>query len=410
MVSNNRFADRSIFSSFLLFCSLLLCVQAYENQQTIRVDESLAALAFCARQDQHEKLRQLANEAALAMLSTQNDFFLYVKYCTDISLKLRGGTHKGWGNGMRKFVKKWYERWTPTELANMYGEHRGAHKWKHRDVWHLGHLKCDDAPVAEAAAAADDGGDAAPAPPALPSERTMVNRFIFHDGQSYLAYLDTLPTNDALPDAVRRMRELQYFKTNENIENAIEQIRQYGFTLLQTPAHLLHNANIWEALLPSLSYNDLLDSLFQIKDANLLVETSSFYLQYLSALSKFNDCTVAKPPICPIRVFSLKRRYEKNVRYLPKHKADKYAKRMLKRRIKPVEGVTQQLSAVLEHTLNTAQPIPAKFHVTIDLRKANLRSKISIIILLFIQIFPFDTAFLKNIYQYLTFHVTLTEH
>lgn len=115
-------------------CVCCRSAQAYENKHTIRVDETLVALAFCARQDQSEKLRCLSNATALTLLSNQYDFFLYVKYCTDVTKTLHGAARKGWGRGMRQFVRKWYERWSPTQLADMYGEHRGLYRWTHRDV------------------------------------------------------------------------------------------------------------------------------------------------------------------------------------------------------------------------------------------------------------------------------------
>lgn len=228
-----------------------------------------------------------------------------------------------------------------------------------------------------AAPATDNAAEGSAVTSALvaPSERILVAKFIFSDGQSYLTYLESFGDVGTLPPAAKRMHELQMFKTNENIESAIEQIKHFGFTLGQTPAHLLHHASVWDALLPSMSYHELLDNLFTIKDTNSLNESNPFLQKYLSALNNLKKCTVTKPSICPFRVFLLKQNYEKNLRYFAVNKADKYEKKMSKRHIKPVEGVTRQLNVLLEHTLKTAKPIPAKFFITIDLKKSNEKSE-----------------------------------
>lgn len=367
--------QHSAFSTLLFFSfvsSYSSFAQAYENKHTVRVDETLVALAYCARQEQIEDLRRLAYATALTLLKNQQDFFLFVKYCTDISIKMRGGQRKGWASGLRKCVSRWYAQFTPLQLANMFGEHRGQHTWTHRDFWVLAHIKCD---ATSAPIDAEAGASTATTP--ADADRTIVSKFIFTDGQEYLTYLDAATTANGgvLPEGAQRMRELQVFKTNENIDNAIAQIRQHGFKLQQTPVHLLHNAGIWDALLPSLSYRELLDNLFTMKDTGILNEANPFLRKYLAALDNLKNCTETKPQICPIRVYLLKQLYNKNVRYLPTHKAEKYEKKMAKRHINPIVSISRELCMVLDHTLNTAKPVPAKFFITIDLRKSNEKSK-----------------------------------
>lgn len=97
-----------------------------------RVDEILIALAFCSRQTNSEPLRVLANSEAITMITNQNDFLLYVHYYVKLSEILRGAGHKHFGHGMCRVVEKWYERHSPIDLANMFGEHRGLHNLTHQ--------------------------------------------------------------------------------------------------------------------------------------------------------------------------------------------------------------------------------------------------------------------------------------
>lgn len=98
----------------------------------VRVDEIFIALAFCARQVHSEPLRTLANSEAITMITNQNDFLLFVHYYMKWSEILRGAGHKHFGHGMCRVVEKWYERHTPIDLANMFGEHRGLHHLTHQ--------------------------------------------------------------------------------------------------------------------------------------------------------------------------------------------------------------------------------------------------------------------------------------
>lgn len=326
------------------------------------------ALAFCARQDQNEELRRLAYSTAITLFKNQNDFLLFIRYCVDISLGLRGTNRKGFGNGLRKVITKWYAQYTPLQLANIFGEHRSLHGWTHRDLWKLAHIKPDTA--------LQISPDAGTSTPITETDREIVSKFIFKDGQSYMQYLESAsPLGGTLQEGALRMRELQIYKTNEHIENAIEQIRENGFKLNQSPAHLLHNVDIWDALLPSLTYRDLLENIFTLKDLGYLNEDVPFAKKYLDALSNLNNCTKMDPQICPIYVYLLKQLYDGNVRYLHRLKTEKYQRKVTKRKLLPNKTISRQLSLILEHTISTAKPVPAKYFVTIDLRKGNVKSK-----------------------------------
>lgn len=327
------------------------------------------ALAYCARQTQNEELRRLAYSTAVTMLKSQHDFMLFIRYCVDLSVKMNGENRKGWGKGLRKMIVRWYAKFTPVELANLFGEHRGLFKWSHRDLWVLCHIRNDTpAPPAEGA----EGASAEVT--ATATDKEIVAKFIFKDGQEFLRYLETaVPVEGTLQPGALRMRELQLFKTNESPADAAAKIQQHGFSLEQTPPHLLHHAEVWEALLPSLSYRDLLSNLYTLKDMGFLSADHPFSRKIIGALANLDKCGKAVPAICPIYLFILKTFYKKNVRYLDSTKAEKYEKKMKKRKVEPNPLVTKQLNITFEHTLLTAKSSPANFMIVMDLRQSNVK-------------------------------------
>lgn len=320
------------------------------------------ALAFCARQTECPELRHLAYDEAITLIDTQADFLLFIKFCVDISITINGEGHKGFGHGLKRVIAKWYEKYNAVELANIFGEHRGLYKWTHKDVWRLTHMKTT--PVRQ------NGDDTATV---IDTDREHVIKFLFKHGQDYLNYLSTI--TDPLGPGATRMKNLQIYKTNEKTSDAIKQIQDNGFTWEQTPSHLLERIEIWNVLLPSLSYHALLKHLNTLKDLTFLNPNQSFADKFVQALAQLDRCDREDPKICPIRVFILKRLYEKNARYLETTKSVKYEKKIKRRNVQPNEKVTKQLNILFEHLLVNSHPAPATYFVTIDLRKTNLRRK-----------------------------------
>lgn len=388
-------------------------------------------------------MKTLAYQEALTLINDQDDFLTFIKYCVKIKAALSGNDarRKGFGNGLRQLVNKWYGKFSNVELANMFGEHRSLHSWAHKDVFSLAHFnpKASNRPEstsaattltatsASAAPAATSGASAATtsaatvasaavdalvtsatsASPAATSgasaatgsaatgasassatpanvqsnvissavstDREHVLKFNFKHGTEYLKYLDGL--EEPLGQGTLRMKALQQYKTNESTMLAVAQIKANRFKLNQTPAHLLERADIWEALMPHLTYNELLDNLFKLKDRGLLNPDRRVAKRYVKALSKMGRATSESPPICPIRVFILKRMYEKNQRYLARTKEILYAKKMEKRSVVVNDALVMQLNVLLEYTLDHGRRAPANYFITLDLRSGNTPSE-----------------------------------
>lgn len=397
-----------------------------------RVDEVIIALAYCAKQTHIEELRTLANTEAITLITKQADFLLFVHYCAKISAVLRGGGHSNFGHGMCRLIEKWYEKRTPVDLANMFGEHRGLHGWTHNSVIAKAHMRTKKRVVTAAAPAATERTTAATAataaqetttaataaqeptteasapiasssnaatenvsatassnengaapvlssstqttPATVPNvdedDREHVFQFVFMRGS--IEYLQYLEDKTELGVGAQRLKQLQMIKTNENVDKAIESIRQHNFTLEQLPAHLLEKEKIWEALLPTLSYKTLLNHFHTLKDHGFLNRDSTFARTFVDIIGNANK--LKSENICPIFLYIQKRLYEKNLRYLGAKKAEYYEKKVLKRKIEPNQLVKERLDSMFEIALFNAKPAPAKFFVVMDLRKGNVKS------------------------------------
>lgn len=385
----------------------------YQGKLYIRVDEVLIALAYCAKQTHSEELRKLANNEALTLISDQDDFLLFISYCAKISVILRGLQHLNFGSGMCRMIEKWYEKFSPVDLANMFGEHKKLHCWTHQSVIRKAHMRTKKRTIPEVPASTEGASasassaqtanenvtattsndttaiagtsssnvqpaqvpasTSAPAPMVIDEDdREQVFHFVFcKGGQEYLTFLENKPE---LGPGAQRLKDIQILKTNENVETAVQSIDRHKFTLTQIPAHLLEKERVWETFLPTLSSRTLLNYFHTLKDHGFLNEGSTFTQKFIEVFGVPN--TFKSENICPIYLYILKQLYDKNVRYLGTKKAEYYEKKVLKRKITKNKVIKERLNNMFNQALLHAKPAPAKFMIVIDLRRGNTKSKL----------------------------------
>lgn len=368
----------------------------------VRIDEILIALAYCSKQTHSCELRALANNEAISLITNQNDFLRFVNYCVKISAVLRGGSHKNFAHGMCRIIEKWYEKWSPVDLANMFGEHRGLCGLTHQSVIKMAHMRTKKRTAPEVTATTEgtsnsmeqSGSDsvsatnnansstsvstsAQTAPQVEPSsnanddDREQVFQFIFcNSSQSYLKYLDD---KHELGPGAQRLKDIQILKCNENVDSAIESIHEHKFTVEQMPAHLLEIDKIWEVLLPTLSSRALLNYFHTLNDHGFLNENTAFTQNFINVFCDSNKVKAEK--MCPILLYIQKQFYDKNVRYLATTKAKYHEKKRIKRNIKKNEVIVERLNDMFRLALFNATPASAKFMVVMDLRRGNAKRK-----------------------------------
>lgn len=379
----------------------------------VRVDEVLVALAFCAKQVQSEPLRALANSEAIAMITNQDNFLLFVHYYIKLTDVLRGGAgHKHFAHGMSRVVEQWYGKHSPVDLANMFGEHRGMHRLRHQSVIKKAHMRTKKQNAAAAAGAEVNASNGAAATGvqqananatggvnngastsatvspsnvqstttaaaavessalSIDDDREQVLTFVFcNSSQEYLQYLEEIPELGA---GAQRLQALQKLKTNENVDGAVEQIKRHQFTFDQMPAHLLEQEKVWDALLPKFTTPLLLHHFHTMKDRGFLNDESAFSRKFLNIFGKPEPNS---KNLCPIHVYIQKVLYMQNMRYASAKKSEYYKKKMDKRKVTTNPLIMKRLDEIFEQSLKNAPAAPARFFITLDLRRGNAKSK-----------------------------------
>ncbi|XP_031638716.1 60 kDa SS-A/Ro ribonucleoprotein-like [Contarinia nasturtii] len=359
------------------------CIKTvYQNKSYIRINEVLVALAYCAKQVEIENLRTAANTAAIDLDMGQNDFLYFNKYCAEISVVLRGQNQLNYGHGMCRVVEKWYAKFTAEQLANMFGEHRSLHGFTHRSVIKLSHFRTKK-PDTTNPATEDDAipststqttqTRASPPEPADEEllDREQVFKFIHVRGtQEYFKYLDTQPH---IGPAAKRLKTIEELKVNENVDTAIQSIRDNQFTIEQLPAHLLETDRVWREILEyEKSTRTLLKHFNTLKDFRFLNAsyTPDFATDFLKVFGS-NKTAFIEENICPVFLYIFKQLYSKNIRHLGTEKARYYKQKVEKRNISTNKAIEKRLDSMFELALYNAKPINATFMIVMDPRKGN---------------------------------------
>lgn len=102
-----------------------------------RNDEAILSISFCLRrvdnikQLEVAKLRADIYKSLPELMKTDSDMFLFVylsnKILNDVGAVRNERT--GFGRGMKKALRQWYEHRSAEELANVCGRNRGMYGW-----------------------------------------------------------------------------------------------------------------------------------------------------------------------------------------------------------------------------------------------------------------------------------------
>lgn len=100
-----------------------------------RNDEALLAIAFCLRRVNNieakdvRKMRTEIYKNLPKLLKTDSDLFLFVDLSNKLLVDVDSTRKTGFGRGMKKALRQWYENRTTIELVNIFGRNRGMYGW-----------------------------------------------------------------------------------------------------------------------------------------------------------------------------------------------------------------------------------------------------------------------------------------
>uniref|UniRef100_A0A182SQF9 TROVE domain-containing protein n=1 Tax=Anopheles maculatus TaxID=74869 RepID=A0A182SQF9_9DIPT len=344
---------------------------AFKSKSLRRTDECLFALAYCARNFATPEDRHTVYALLPELVRTSHDLLTFVSYYTMLATQ---SGHAGFGQGLRTAIKRWYEKFTPIEMAEMLVRSTSTLGWTHKDVIAKARPKLSCAEkqsLLDAAMKRTSQLQQKKAP-----EKKGKKKKQKENATPAPANKETTVAVSGGSKAFRRYQTLLQFKSVPNAGKALELMKQYGakgrFELL--PRHLHRFAKVWEALYPYLTYRELLHAALPMQDFRLLKEDEANTKAYVETLKKRLDALEAEN-IHPIEVYVISKLYQNGRRYVTKVKESIHSL-SLTDMCPPVKEVQDRLNVALEHSLSHHPKTGVRYYIALDLRCVYDRKKI----------------------------------
>lgn len=220
-------------------------------------------------------------QAFPVLLRTDDDLFLFCKYATLIG---KEQNHKGFSRTVRKAITAWYEIQTAEAIRTMWLAHRGLHGFTHKVLIKLCHISDNTIGSSEVATpffktcaelikaaetqitenkpkTAEDAGQ---------SSSSIGNDGIATDSNANETPVDTEKPKAAAQKSLEKPNSVESstpasvvvaiskLRTTKKKHDAIKIIRKFKLPYTQVPGHLLRHPVIMEAVLPTMSYLQIL--------------------------------------------------------------------------------------------------------------------------------------------------------
>lgn len=358
-------------------------IKALKSGCLIRNDECLFTLAYLARKLKDADQRKVY-EALPNLIASSKDLFLFVNFYQSQALKAQAG--KGFGNGMRVAIRKWYDKHTAEELAQLLATDAGSKGWCHRDLLLMTHIKVDDEDKMQVIDAA--AGGMGRKRPAKVKETQLITEQMEammndakskNDQQSLEASApkkSRMEPSNVDSDALKTFKRIKAFKTVDKVAEASYAIRTHKYPLRLVPTQLLRASNVWENLFPNMEYRDIVNSALVLHDYKLIKENDS---QLSNAYGKYLNCmtAVSKSKIHPIYIYQTMRLFEERQRYLNVVKeAVHTANNLALRKIEPNAHILKGFYAALNQAMRSHSRTGLNFLITLDLRSKQSKKRV----------------------------------
>lgn len=147
---------------------------------------------------------------------------------------------RGWGRGLRSAVADWYLSKPASELAHQMLPYEPSNGWSHRDLLRLSHPKA-----------------------ATPAHNALFQWAV--EGE-----LGHLASPEILSGDLRQIRAFELAKKSASEDEMVQLIEENRLTHEMIPSEWKSSARIWEALLPSMPYLELLRHLGKLTAVGLV--------------------------------------------------------------------------------------------------------------------------------------------
>ena len=229
---------------------------------------------------------------------------------------------RGWGRSLRSAVAEWYVTKPAGELARQLIESEDQHAWSHRDLLRLSH----------------------------PRPASLVHNALFQwvvDGKP-----GHLATSEMLDDQLRPIHALELAKKAGTEDQIVHLIEDYRMTAEMVPLRWKASPRVWEALLDTMPYLDLVRNLRQLTAVGLVRPQSAPAALVVARL--VDRKRVANSKVHPIALLDAFRTYRQGGGQYPGP------------RWTPVPSVTDALNAAFYMAFDNVRPSGKRIYLALD--------------------------------------------
>ncbi|KAL0275412.1 UNVERIFIED_CONTAM: hypothetical protein PYX00_003266 [Menopon gallinae] len=268
-------------------------VKAFSDGYSAHPEMLIYALAYCAKQKSNPQLTAAAYKALNTVCTTPESLFLFVKFVKKLS-----PTKSVWGAGIRKAVKEWYLKKDAKTLAEIVTTRKKYHRWSHKDIMRLIHLKAPD------------------------PEKSAIIKYVFYGiTTAKKEFADVAEIGEVL----NYIQSIDDFKKMTDTQQAVRTLEALHLTLDHVPPSMLKNREIWSVLIGNLPLRVLINNLERLGYLGFLQPESPLVPRVLDALR--NERLIAESRLHPAEVFVALKKYEMSSRYVAVEAAKKRKER-----------------------------------------------------------------------------------
>ncbi|CAH0699234.1 unnamed protein product [Spodoptera exigua] len=339
-----------------------IILKACQDGYYTRFDTIAFALAKCL-QVGNSSMKEAAYKAAMKICVTPEQMMLFTKF----TRLLKTGNGRGWC----RTVKEWYNSKDAMQLAKDVTRVRARHGRSHKTLLRKSHLKV----------AADDYA------------RDAVVKYAIYGLKHAKQIVGDKEEAKAIFNYIQKVED---FRHCEDPLAAAAIATQNQFTLDHVPGHLLTSQEVWDAVLPEFSLEELLHNIQRIHNMGFLDNDSTTTSILVSLLS--NKDKIKKSKVTALEVYITMANYSKKSKPMKYEKAKVALEREARRRTRqifdtetdtwvwittkrhpreaknwgidqpPNPAVLTALNKLVDLTWALTPPINARYLITMDMR------------------------------------------
>lgn len=334
-----------------------MIVRVMKSGTLVRHDECLFALAFLARTFTTQEEKHKVYEVVPTLIECSKDLFQFVHFYQELAAK-SAGKGKGLGNGMKVALRKWYDKHSAEELANLLAMDHGWNGWGHNHILRMAHINLkDEAKMQVMDAACGGKGKKRPT-------QSKTNG----ESEDNVAQVDS--------EALKIYNRMKAFKSVQTANEATGCIKKHKYSLQLVPSQLHRAPAVWDSLFPHMSYRDIVHAALVLQDYRLLKETDTPLSEaYGKVLDRMTSVTESK--VNPTFIYQVMRLFEERQRYLSAVKeAIHTANNLALKNTKANPKVLKQFYGALNQSMLNYQRTGLNFLVTLDLRSKQSKKRV----------------------------------